>query len=158
MGQVHPETNTVRQCHPAPSAPCIRPQTCKNLPACNAWVSPCWRHEDDLPVDQFCFPFNVVQIFNRGACFDTHGLSPSPSVLRQIITPPTGADRKFKSTFAPSTRECAPQRYSLAVMPRPRLFPPSAERQPRWRAPVPGVEWHSTAPLGLDSRRRKGVE
>ena len=59
------------------------------------------------------------------------------------------ADRKFKRPFGAVPSEAPPSAHGA-------FRTPSAARQPRQRAPAQGVERHSTAPLGLDLRRRMG--
>ena len=71
------------------------------------------------------------------------------------------ADRKFKNTFAALLRRQLGSVSPSALRQRPRRThgasrTPSAARQPRQRAPAPGIARHSTAPLGLDARRKMG--
>src|SRR5205814_2042026 len=61
-----------------------------------------WRHMHNLSVDHLRLTLHFVQVFNRGACFDTHGMPPSTLRRGGLLSYTTSSmHREGKSEILP---------------------------------------------------------
>jgi len=71
--QVDNKTNVIRKCDTSTNTLFVMEQACSNPQTDSPGPPSCWRHVDNLPMNQLGFPLHFVKIFNGGACLDTHG-------------------------------------------------------------------------------------
>ena len=73
MRQVDNKTNVIRKCDTSTNPLFVMEQACSNPQTDSPGPPSCWRHVDNLPINQLGFPLHFVKIFDGGACLDTHG-------------------------------------------------------------------------------------
>src|SRR5262245_36509421 len=101
--QVDNKTNVIRKCATSTNTLFVMEQACSNPQADSSGPPSCWRHVDNLPMNQLGFPLHFVKIFDGSACLDTHG-SLSSAVwcpLMADLLHILATDRKIKVTAQP---------------------------------------------------------
>ena len=73
MRQVDNKTNVIRKCDTSTNTLFVMEQACSNPQTDSPGPPSCWRHVDNLPINQLGFPLHFVKIFDSGARLDTHG-------------------------------------------------------------------------------------